>query len=707
MKKFISLVLLLQTALFAFAQNATYLWPIKSVENGQNILFKPNEYIEKEHNFDNLFITASKGTEILAPTDGTVTMYNPHFLSSLVYSSSFGGFSNGNFDDFLKTLVEKGTISKKEAQFVSMSIGLRTTDGKTIYISGLYPVKGFKTGEKVRKGDVIGTMGYSYKAIKQPSICLSISEKALPADPMTPFGLKTTFKKPEPRKELTVLSPEQAKQDFQALVDALKEAHTGLYDYMSEQEFEAYVAQTLRTLNSSIAIFDFEKLLHETLCKLRDSHTGIVSQLHFNTSSMYRGPGSYYPTVDFGWLNTDLVVTRVIGSDRSYYGKKILEVDGFSADSLKQMILPYLNLSEGFIESRSDFHLLTAAAVTYFLYTPNASKQGDLTLKFEDGTTQLFKGYKHTGQSMGFYPHRDSLIKFRYINQHENIDLKKLSDTVAYLGLSTFGLTEVETDQVVDFIKSISNSGYQHLIIDVRNNAGGHEEVCTRIFSCIAKYPFQTSEFSRVNKRGKFSSFKNCMNYAPDMDLFTEFTSIKGKNGFYLMNDKQIFPDTAVNFKGKVYILTNENSFSASALLAGLIYQQKRGAVVGREAGTTYYQMNAMKFADLRLPNSYVDIRIPLWKTVFTSQTDEHIPWGRGVLPDFPVPFTLDEIAYENGDAILNHALQLINDGVYIEDIEYIDDVENISIYNILGIILSVLIICGAMFVFYQRKRGR
>ncbi len=220
-------------------------------------------------------------------------------------------------------------------------------------------------------------------------------------------------------------------------------------------------------------------------------------------------------------------------------------------------------------------------------------------------------------------------------------------------------------------------------------------EVCTKIFSYIAKQPFKMSEFSKVNKQGQFQSFKNCMNYLADMDLFPQYSEVKGKSGFYLMDSLEFYPDTSINFKGKVYILTNEQSFSASAVLASLIYKHKRGAVVGREAGTTYYQLNAGSFADMRLPNSGVDIRIPLVKYVFASELDAGIPWGRGVLPDYPVPFTLEEIDFESGDAILNYALQLIEDGKYIEEFESSNVVMTISLiaggFVIIGMAILIL----------------
>ena len=86
-----------------------------------------------------------------------------------------------------------------------------------------------------------------------------ISEKGKTSagDPMTPFGLQTTFKKIKNTKRATSLSKEQAVEDYAILVDALKEGFPGLYDYVSEEEFNDYVIILLCILPT----------LHEASCK--------------------------------------------------------------------------------------------------------------------------------------------------------------------------------------------------------------------------------------------------------------------------------------------------------------------------------------------------------------------------------------------------------------------------------------------------------
>jgi hypothetical protein len=70
------------------------------------------------------------------------------------------------------------------------------------------------------------------------------------------------------------------------------------------------------------------------------------------------------------------------------------------------------------------------------------------------------------------------------------------------------------------------------------------------------------------------------------------------------------------------------------------------------------------------LPISDIAIQIPIIKIVFDTVVNERFPYGRGVLPDYPVNFTPEELSFAHGDSILNYTLQLIREGKYIYYVE-------------------------------------
>ena len=80
--------------------------------------------------------------------------------------------------------------------------------------------------------------------------------------------------------------------------------------------------------------------------------------------------------------------------------------------------------------------------------------------------------------------------------------------------------------------------------------------------------------------------------------------------------------------------------------------------------------MKAENFTQYQLPNSEITIQIPMIKDVFDTVVNERFPYGRGVLPDYPVNFTPEELSFAHGDSILNYTQQLIREGKYIYYVE-------------------------------------
>lgn len=247
---------------------------------------------------------------------------------------------------------------------------------------------------------------------------------------------------------------------------------------------------------------------------------------------------------------------------------------------------------------------------------------------------------------MNFY--RTNLYKDRFL-------LKELNDSTAYIGLSTFSLNQTQVEEIAAFIESISDK--KHLIVDVRNNNGGDDKVIGKLFSYIAGEPMVLNGYSKVNKTGVYERLTD--------GIFSDYKQEQGKEGYYLRSESgNIFtPDSTINYKGKIYVLTNENSISAATLFPALVVRNHRGVIVGRETRTAYHFMNALKFDDVKLPHSTITITIPLVETYFDAIVNDRVPFGRGVVPDYFVPLTLDELTFKNGDAILNYTLELIRMG--------------------------------------------
>ena len=93
----------------------------------------------------------------------------------------------------------------------------------------------YKSVMAVRRGVLLGTVGYYYRGIKEPHISLSLSDTQSNADdPMKPFGLKSTFIPPKEAKAPETLTRALALEDVGVLTACLQEAYPILYDIIDQ-----------------------------------------------------------------------------------------------------------------------------------------------------------------------------------------------------------------------------------------------------------------------------------------------------------------------------------------------------------------------------------------------------------------------------------------------------------------------------------------
>ena len=160
------------------AAQGTFLWPIQGKTAGEDILYRPQEYIGREQNTDKLFIAAPLGTEVVVPADGTVEVYAVGYIPQL-HQIWLGPPRDGvenHFDAMIADFLEEEKDLPVPSQYVCGFLTIRLNDGRKLHLDGLRGNVAYKTGMAVRRGDVLGTVGYEYHGIKEPHISLSLSD---------------------------------------------------------------------------------------------------------------------------------------------------------------------------------------------------------------------------------------------------------------------------------------------------------------------------------------------------------------------------------------------------------------------------------------------------------------------------------------------------------------------------------------------------
>lgn len=137
-----------------------------------------------------------------------------------------------------------------------------------------------------------------------------------------------------------------------------------------------------------------------------------------------------------------------------------------------------------------------------------------------------------------------------------------ISPTTGYIKINRFA--ETTYDEFKKSLEKLKKSGLKTLVIDVRDNGGGYLERAVEIADEILKEK-QLIVFTK-NKKGRI--------------------------------DKTFATSKGAFETGEVYVLINENSASASEILAGAIQDNDRGTVVGRRSFGKGLVQREMTFDD-------------------------------------------------------------------------------------------------------------
>ena len=218
----------------------------------------------------------------------------------------------------------------------------------------------------------------------------------------------------------------------------------------------------------------------------------------------------------------------------------------------------------------------------------------------------------------------------------------------------------------------MNRRGYQHVIIDIRNNGGGNPAISALLYSFLATqsfpniYNYRTRvidisypEYAVADGQRKLSDedVRNNRNF-----LYQRFNkdSISGR---YIGNERlkegmlENYPPDKDAFKGKVYVLTGGGTVSAATYFATLVQKNRRGLIIGKETGSGEQSTTAAWFLNYLLPNTKSILTVPMAELFFFNSTTDN---GRGILPDKEVPME-KYLSYirETTDPELAYAMEL------------------------------------------------
>ncbi|WP_027393101.1 S41 family peptidase [Aquimarina latercula] len=475
-------------------------------------------------------------------------------------------------------------------------------------------------------------------------------------------------------------NPTDLREDVDYAYKKLVKLHPDVYWYVPKEELEESINRLKSEFTEPLTTKEFYNSFAPVFTSIKQGHLSIHVPSIKQTKEQIKEKGkrsSPFHSLSFQASDKKLFIRKFFKGDTTIIeGSEVVKVENENVSDLLDSFNK-LHASDGFNKT---FMPEFVGSRFGFFYS-NTHKQNDsilLHLKLRDS---LYSKYIYADyDKLKASTKKDSTSvqneKWSKVDRRIAKELKKKTrkknfkygynkKTKDYNRNFSF----LESDTLIGYmnIRSFTNGGYKdfykesfakidsakcrNLVLDLRGNLGGRLTEIDDLYSYLTDKEYVFIEKSKMTGRLSFlypyfhtkswGTKTMATILSPILGIYQMF-KVKQENGeaYFKFKYSKLRKPKPNSFSGKVYVLIDGESFSASSILSTHLKATKRATFVGEETGGAYNGTVAGVYAKVELPNSRINMRVGLMKINAPYQIE---PDGYGIKPDISIKKTLND----------------------------------------------------------------
>ena len=460
------------------------------------------------------------------------------------------------------------------------------------------------------------------------------------------------------------LTPGQARHDLSYLKRKLDLLHPGMGYYTPQPRMEQLYDSLYNRLTSPMNYMTFFRHVSPLVTALKDGHTNLNHRKNYISRSTRFIPFFIRP------VGNQYYISHNVSADTSLRrGTELLSINDRPVADLHRELMDYDHSgSDGDnLTGRRQWSLVQFADY----YAAWFGSADSIIVAYRLANDTLVRQAKLRCSTLNGF--RAALHR-RYqseIDHRANLSVRVV-DTLtrtAVLRVSSFmGVKKTDPFQwafnrrLKLAFREVKRQNIQNLVVDMQGNGGGIVLNSARLLRYWMPGSFAIMEHEEM-KRAARAEFVTRWNPLSALNFSMRYRPTSA-GGFVTRSARHRYqPRHRTAFTGNLYFLMNGASFSATTSVLAKTLDAGMGTFIGEASGSAYWGDFAGRFKTVTLPNSRMQVRIPLKKLTHAVGADRAN--GFTVEPDFAVVRSHDDLL-TNRDYVLAYTLQLIRQGVVV-----------------------------------------